>query len=867
MNERLGSLASRWEAVPYSACSDKFVVGDIKLPVRVLCVGEALGEEEVTQGKPFVGPAGRRLRSTLQKVGFDDKVCSFANVVPRRPIDESGKNRTPTDEEIRTNKPFLLELIKLLEPKVILLLGNSPLQALVGRSKISEERGREFTDPDFGNSIILPTWHPANTLYRPSAYPDFESDLRWAVRLLNNDVLDAKDLPPFPYIETEMEYALFVQESLEKAEYVYFDLEVGATPPAKATWHWDRRVEIVLASFGWMENGSPRACVLRWNEMTRPLIKQILEAGKKLGGQNFLQYDLPILEYKGINTNKIDTDTYLVARLLDENDTGGLKQRLRNSLGLKNHTPYRTKTEEEHFHRQWYLWSDMTQEEQEQRIHYSAIDSWGGIQDWYKLKAEFDKHPKLQRLYHNVLVPGCKAAVEMERTGLPTNVDKVWRLARELQRDVRRAMRAVVAALPQNAWEVVNPPKPRKKNPIIGSNALINPGSTHQLGRVLFKVFGLPPVRITEKGLESTNEDALLKLMDLKGDPAFPPAAFEALEAILTMREKRQTLNMFIRPWMKQIKDQNPDGLWRKTKIGYLHGRFHVAGTDTLRLSSSEPNLQNIPRSIRYVFEAPPGWIFVSADFNALEVRGAADLSQDPLLLRLIRRGEDMHSYNSRQFLGMKPDAEVEKGIRYAIKTLFFSSLYAARENKIAETIRKKFRDAEVGVEVVKELLAQKKIKVRRDPYYALAEAWRKWMFSHYRSLEAWHQRVRREVTQAGEVTSWFGFTRHLPDALSDDYRSREDAVRQAINCNNQQLSILTLVNLRDMMRLRDGTDDWKAVAQVHDSITLLAKEGKASIWADILADVMEDASVWRQFETTFSVPLVAEVSMKKTWA
>ncbi len=860
----LDDLAARWRTVPYGQCSDEFVLGEFTDEPNVLCIGEALGADEIRLSRPFIGESGQRLRTTLTKVGLAPRTVSFCNVIPRRPYDRQDKNRTPTSEEIRANKPYIFSLVQIFKPKIVILLGNTPLEAFTGRSKITEERGMEFQHEDFGEILFLPAVHPANTLYRPSSLPDFESDLKWAARLLNGDVLDAANLGPFPYI-TDADGVRAMVEAAGQAEFVYFDCEAGGIPPAEGTWHWDPRVKPVLVSFAW-QGPETHTRVVEWNDETYPVLKAFFESDCRFVGQNVLQYDVPLLQSHGIQIEKA-TDTYLIARLLNENDSGGLKQRVRNTLGLVNHTPFRTKTEAGHFHSRWHEFHRLPEAERQRRIHYSGVDSWAGAHDWLNLREQFDKQPRLQYLYDAVLVPACRAAVEMERTGLPVNVNKLWRMALDLQREVRKAIGTIRSTLPTDAWKTVNPPKQRKRGlPTAGTNALVNPGSSQQLGRILFDLYGFPPVRITDAGMESTGEETLLKLLDLKGSPKYLPAAFTVLEAALTMRERRQTLNMFVRPFMERIKTSPIDD-WRRTRTGWLHGRFHVAGTDTMRLASSEPNLQNIQRSIRHIFEAPLGWAFVNLDFNSLEVRGVADLSQDNTLLRLIRQGQDMHNYNTRKFLGLSDDASIDKGTRYSTKTLFFASVYGARENKIAETLRKKFRDAGLGTDQVWNLLRQKGIKQAKDPWFTLAEEWRKWMFMHYRSLEPWHNRVRKHVTTTGEITSWFSYTRHLPDALSTDGKAREEAVRQAINCVPQQLSLLTLIALRDLMRIRGDREDFKIIAQVHDSITLLVWEEVAEAWAAIAKDCMVNKAIFQEFGTSFSVPLEAEVSVRTTWA
>lgn len=872
MQEKLADLQQRWSSLPFTDCSKGFVLGEFNFPVKFLCLGEALGEEEVKQNRPFIGEAGQRLRSSLKKKGVRNEVdLSFTNVLPRRPYDKrTKKNRTPEKEEQKVHTPFVRELVALLQPKIVYLLGNVPLKAFTGREKITEERGQEFTDDDFPGTIFVPTFHPANTLYRPSATGPFENDLEWGIRLATGNVLDAKTLS-FPFLDDGKRLRGLITEQVEKSEYVYFDVEAGAQPPARAIWHWDDRVQIILVSLAWFVNERPCAAVIEWNDSTAPVLRELLEGDTvKLVGQNVLQYDAPLLEKKRIRLRRPPVDTYLIARTLNENDTGGLKARLRSLLGLVNYTPYRTKTEEEHWHDEWYHWPEMTAEERDERIRYSGVDAWGGIQDFVTLSTEFKKHPKLHKVYRE-LVSACGAAVEMERTGVPVNIKKLAKMLGECFKIEREAVAKIRSLLPPDAWETVKPSKKRKKD--ADGNHHINPGSTQQLGKILFNIYNLPSIRLTEAGAKTTNEDALLQLLGLKGHPDYEPEAFEVLEQALLMREKRQLKNMFLIPILDQIR-ASPTDEWRRARRGILHGRFHVAGTDTLRFASSDPNLQNWPRKLREIVEAPDGWVFINADFSGLEGRGAANESRDRLLVDLFTNGVDLHWFNTVEFLGLpktatrkdKPEYDL---LRYAIKTLYFASIYGALEKKIAEVMRKKLRDASVDVQTIIQILTMKGVDSGRDPFLALAKAWREWMFNKFPGLKRWHWRVEQEVTRTGEIETWSGFVRHLPDALSTNPRNQQEAVRQAINVRPQALSLLAQISLNRLREIRDTPeplDDWCSMAQVHDSISILCREDVAPDWAEIVKEVMERDDVWSMFGTTFAVPLVAEVTIKRAW-
>jgi len=145
---------------------------------KLMIIGEAPGPQENIQGKPFVGRSGKLLDQILQAAKFDpEKDIFISNSVFRMPPGEEGKNfRKPNKEEIEYYKPYLLEIIRLVDPAIMLLTGNVPTQSLLGQTGITKLRGQWF---DWNGRDVMPIFHPAYLLRNPSRNPDAPKALTW----------------------------------------------------------------------------------------------------------------------------------------------------------------------------------------------------------------------------------------------------------------------------------------------------------------------------------------------------------------------------------------------------------------------------------------------------------------------------------------------------------------------------------------------------------------------------------------------------------------------------------------------------------------------------------------------------------------
>lgn len=267
-----------------------------------------------------------------------------------------------------------------------------------------------------------------------------------------------------------------------------------------------------------------------------------------------------------------------------------------------------------------------------------------------------------EELYYNLMLPTQKLLLQTELTGMPLNPEKVKAVRAKLEAkmegflDVIRnngVIKTLDLLLQQTAWEddyesrkakAKNPDKIKQKDPAAFSHLTFNPNSGPQLQRLLYEVMGLPVIDKTDTGQPATGAETLEKLINHTQEPSYK----KILEALIGYGKVAKILGTFIPAFERAI--EKGDG------IVWLHGSFNIGGAVSGRLSSSDPNLQNLPagttgdalkqelgKLIKDCFEAPAGWLFCGADFNSLEDYISALTTRDPNKLAVYERGFDGH--------------------------------------------------------------------------------------------------------------------------------------------------------------------------------------------------------------------------------
>lgn len=333
----------------------------------------------------------------------------------------------------------------------------------------------------------------------------------------------------------------------------------------------------------------------------------------------------------------------------------------------------------------------------------------------------------------------------------------------------------------------------------------------------------LREVGVTEKGDVSWAESCLKRNHKL---------GMVAAEPLMDLRT-RTTENQFLRVWLSnsEIDDR-------------IHANFNFARTRTGRLSSSEPNLQQVSRVMKDAFLAAPGKILVSADYSQIELRVAAWLANIEPVLDAYRAGIDLHSLMAASTAGVDLD-DVTKLQRQQAKAVNFGFLFGMGAPKFVTY-------AEDSYDVT--FTFEEAEKVRMD------------FFDMWVGLSDWHEEQRVEVRQTGQVVCPLGRVRRLPDGQSKNKYWRGMAERQAINTPVQSTaSDMMLVAVNEINRY-----GWiKIVAIVHDAVIVEVDERRGVEAASIVKDVMEifvPVYLEKHLGVTLTVPLVADTSYGKSW-
>jgi DNA polymerase I len=341
--------------------------------------------------------------------------------------------------------------------------------------------------------------------------------------------------------------------------------------------------------------------------------------------------------------------------------------------------------------------------------------------------------------------------------------------------------------------------------------------SRDQLEAILFDDLSLPVLKRTPKGGRSTDADVLEALAEKHPLPA----------KVLEFRELDKLKGTYIDALPRYV---NP-------ATGRIHTRFDQAVAATGRLSSSDPNLQNIPirtefgRAIRAAFVAPPGHVILSADYSQIELRVLAHLAHDPELIDAFASGEDVHARTAALVFG-KPRAEVTADERRAAKTINFGVIYGMGDSALS-----------------------KQIGVTRERAAQFIEAY----FERYAGVARFMARTVETARQGEAVRSLLGRRRFLPNLHSANRALRLEAERVARNTPIQGTAA-DILKLAMVALGGDVVPGARMILTVHDELVFEVEEGREKAAGEIIRDKMANA-------VKLEVPLVVDVGSGKSWA
>ena len=653
-----------------------------------------------------------------------------------------------------------------------LIFGAEALKQLDKKLKFTETCG-SVVKLSTGESIF-PMWHPDTVVTNPTRLKYIAGD----VKILSDIVTQTPVAVPEDgtVIRDEKQWLKFLKE-YRKSRCIAVDIETtGLDPRAEGA-------QVQSIQIG-LEDGRTYALPLcisdsPWptKEEHTPKVRKLIALAKEkvVIGQNF-KFDNNWLRYHYGRKFDLGFDTQLASHVLDENIDHGLKSLAHLYCQAPNYdVDLKTKT---------------GQADLEQFYRYGCLDVYYTMWLYRIFKHDLDLEPGLRRLFYEVVMPVARVFEKVEYGGLHIDMPK-YRKTRKL---LVRELKAVTDELNSLAGHEVNWNSPK------------------QIGEVLFSELGLPCTVRTASGAPSTGEAALIALKDKHPLP----------NLIFRQRELQKKLSTYIDGWKEYM---HGDKLYLSTKI---------SGTVTGRFSS---RLHQVPRDpqIRSLITAPPGWVFVCADYSQIELRLAAHISGDPTLISVFQEDGDVHSKTASIILGKNPN-DLTKEERKMAKAVNFGLLYGMGWRKLVEY-------AKVNYEV--------------DMTDAQAQEFRRRFFETYFELPNWHQRCRDMVRRSGFVVSPSGRRRRLPGIYSPEPGIQAEAERQSINSPVQgfgsgDLKAMALVEIAQ-------NTDWGSVrikGEVHDSILLWIREESLARELPRIRRMMEQPRLLHKFRIRMQVPL-----------
>jgi uracil-DNA glycosylase family 4 len=773
-------------ACPLWQARKHIVDGCGPLDAHLMVVGEAPGEREDSSGVPFVGQSGKLLRATIAEAsaGLPLKVF-YTNSVRCRPPD----NRDPTEEELGSCQIWLEEEIQAVRPRVILAVGRVGAQQA---SRALDSLSRSTTAIPTSSSAergvppptaaLVSTYHPAYILRQPRKRQEWKEQVAAAVgQALSPIGITSTTTPPEPApysLET-----LTPRHLYPTAEWFAADTETDSLGEGFG----DVRV-------GWSASDG------QWCGFTQMDPSLWMQGASHVYLHN-AKYDLDKLGLDPYDFERWD-DTMLMAYVLRYPE-----------VGLKKLGPRMTGVEMEGISailgtgkKRIQFSAALLQHEQES-VGYAAKDALVTSRLAQILVPQLEAEPKLKRYYTEIEKPLVPVLMNMERRGVLIDADALQEAGRVIDAEVGAQKAELAQAL-----------------------GVENPGSVQQTAKALGALgFSLPTSR--ETGALVADAAALLasvqveKADDLDRDE---PRQW-LIGSILDYRGLVKLRGTYVTGIIKRLWDD-----------GSLHGRFNQAGTSTNRLSSSDPNLQNMPAHdksplsavIRRAFIPRPGYRLVVGDYSQAQLRIFADYTRDPVFVRSYPwdgPAKDVHLEATLELFPGQP--EKRKGVKNGV----FATLFGAETEKLAKTVGVPEADAAGFMSRLRE----------RIP-----------------SLATWPLETAGLLARVGYLETRLGWREYYPLFWSPIQREARKALREAacFRIQGTEAGIVKVLMLESQALMSKYQSH--LLLQVHDELVFEVPERHVDSFSSDLA-ALGHAVAKRYIK---AVPLVLEVKDAANW-
>lgn len=820
--------------------------GEVEVPysggksAHVFIVGESPGAEEIKRGQPFIGRSGQLLRNTLAEVGFLDHELFFANACRCR-IDKDKLSTAEIKLALECCRPKLVKAIEILQPDLIIALGDIAMRQVLKSRGISKMRGQihksEFDIP------TLVTWHPAYILRNPNKGYQFEGDLKLAYTYLYGGeekqtfiTKEVDSIAPFlekkntsTAIDTETQGLQWYKDS---SPTLSFSIAVSPNEGWNVILYEECPPDDADFSIASDIRGEPiyikkaRNFEKKMEELRELCARRDIK--KYFMNQN---YDTHRFNQLGLTElNNAPMDIGLAAHVLDS------AKFLRASLGDLQDVFLGTNVMEQKRLFSGREKGDMLYQMKEDRDSYNkyaAMDAIGTHEVAKKIKEEFMKDRKSAFYYVHLAHPvTTKVLYDMETNGFLIDVDKIDDTLKEVDTLLKDKVETVKGLCPNAILDKYGDNFKLSRTAIL-RDLLFSYYDAD--GKLVNIGYGLEPQKLSgSTKMPSCDKESL----QLLAEGSIPKEVSTILDAYTTWKQYHTLKTRYLAK-LRYYTD----------KGNRVHSSFSLGATSTGRSASKDPNIQNIPKRgeiapvIRRLFIAPKGRVLLESDYSQSELRMVAYIADEYTMKKLIKEGVDLHTYVAENILNTSAD-EIEdlELARYKAKALNFGLIYGMGPNGLRRSAH-----LDYGV-----YMSEREARKYRENY-----------FERFNLLPYWHNSVRQELREKGYVTSIYGRKRYFPEMSSPDASVRAQAERIGINYlvqgpNSDTNYLAALQILEDPNYNRE---EIRLIDAVHDSLIFEIDEDKVDKYARLIKYHQEHVDT-RKFGFEIDVPLVVDVKV-----
>jgi uracil-DNA glycosylase family 4 len=672
-------------------------------------------------------------------------------------------------------KMYLFNEIKEQNPKLVVLAGATALNVFFPKESIMNKAGNLL---EAQGLKFLPVLHPAYCLRNPTSLPRLRKDLKKAFQYINNELSNNRNLIAVrsPDLLEQARQDLIIKAP----SMLSFDVETNELLDV-----FDKTMTLWTIGFSANEETGysipldhPENDNIEFREKCWALAREIMMGRSQKIAHN-AAFDLKVLKKLGVPYKNFYADTMIMAFLLDEN---------RYSFGLKQ-------LSSEYLDGYMYEFTKDLQK----LCCYNSEDCLNTMSLYRKFEPELRKFPRLWDLLEKVIMPMVDVIVDMELNGVLIDIKASTKLAGDLHRKLDAVYESIADKFPQSKG--------------------INLNSTKQLKELMFVKLKYPHGRLTDKGEEMaksmggkhkmtkdeinenlSTDNEVLENLSRKG--------YKLATYLLKIRKYEKLLSTYVEKLPELIKSD-----------GKIHCNFNQCGAKTGRMSSSGPNLQNIPvdKLVKSMFIASPGCVLLQCDASQAELRVGCSVALEPTMIKAYQDGKDIHRLTASTALNVA-EKDVTKDQRQIAKGINFGFIYGAS----AEGFQR-LMEHDYGIK----LPLEECTKFRRS------------YFATYPGFIDWYERSKADLRKFGYIEYPTGRFRRFPE-VKGRFEIPDDVFRKAVNAPVQGSS--SDIILFVMVRIRKIIEKYKLpvkmILTVHDSIVFDGPE--KNMISDIIPEMKD---------------------------